>query len=62
MDLAFFVGLFALYWWAILTEKTLDFLFKPPRQKDNGKNKTLARNGDDSFINGIMRADVGNDL
>ena len=24
--------------------------------------KTLASNGDDSFINGIMGADVGNDL
>ena len=62
MDLAFFIGLFALYWWAVLTEKTLDFFFRPPLQEDNDKNKALAKNDDDSFISGIMWADVGNDL
>lgn len=62
MDLGFFIGLFVLYWWAILTEKTLDLFFKPPQKEDNDKNKTLAKNDDDSFINGIMWADVGNDL
>jgi hypothetical protein len=62
MDLGFFVGLFVLYWWAVLTEKTLDLFFRPPHQENNDNNKTLASNGDDSFINGIMWADVGNDL
>ena len=62
MDLGFFVGLFVLYWWAILAEKTLDLFFKLFQQENNDKNKTLAKNDDDSFINGIMWADVGNDL
>ena len=62
MDLGFFVGLFVLYWWAILTEKTLDLFFKLFQQENNDKNKTLAREEEDSFISGIMWADVGNDL
>tara|TARA_R100001082_G_scaffold111120_2_gene93498 strand:+ start:1017 stop:1208 length:192 start_codon:yes stop_codon:yes gene_type:complete len=38
------------------------YLFPKNNHNFSAQNSTLAKNDDDSFINGIMWADVGNDL
>jgi hypothetical protein len=55
MDIMLLDSCFA---WLFLWYITRPLFFKRPAPQE----KTLARNGDDSFINGIMWADVGNDL
>lgn len=42
-------------------DKSIEKAVQAKIQKDK-QYRTLARNGDDSFISGIMWADVGNDL